>query len=198
MRQIFGLKAAAPLAVAALTIACSGKVDDRGTNDRPANDANSGRRQTMALKGCVEAAPGANQYVLRHVQIAPPAEQRTDAPTTGALTITQGSSVRLKMGDGNDLKSHLGRRVSVTGTITDDGRNTIGTTGNARSPEQPESRTDASRAAADEHHAQKTAKEAGPLGQQSLANGVAPELAVEHVSGTGEECNVAPTTPGGR
>ena len=198
MRQIFRLKAAAPIAAAALTIACSGKVDDRVTNDRPANDADAGRRQTVALTGCVEAGPGGNQYVLRHVQIVPPAEQRTDTATAGALTITAGSSVRLKMSDSNDLKSQLGRRVSVTGTITDDGRNTMGTTGNARSPEQAEPRTDASRAAADEHHAKKVAKEAGPLGQQSLANGVAPEMAVERVNGTGEECKIAPTTPAGR
>jgi hypothetical protein len=100
--------------------------------------------------------------------------------------------VRLR--DSSDqLKAHLGQIVSISGTILDDGRNTIGTSGKATDPDEAESPVDASRAANSEHHASKETKEAGPIGRVSQSNGSVPEMSVERVTATGETCgNAAP------
>jgi hypothetical protein len=92
------------------------------------------------------------------------------------------------MADSDQLKKNLGQIVSVTGMIIDDGRNTIGTGGKPRDPDQQEAPTDASRAATDEHHSEKAAKEAGPLGLDSMANGTVPRMSVDKVTTTGQRC----------
>jgi hypothetical protein len=116
--------------------------------------------------------------------------QRSDALSSHGLTVTEGSWVRLR--DKSDqLKGHLGQMVSVSGTIIDDGRNTIGTSGKATEPDEAESPTDASRAGSSEHHASKETKEAGPISRVSQSNGSVPEMAVERVTATGQSCGNA-------
>jgi hypothetical protein len=125
--------------------------------------------------------------MLTHVQLPPVSAQLSDAISGHGLTLTEGSSVRLT--DGTDqLKSHLGRIVSVSGTIIDDGRNTMGTSGKATEPNQAGSAVDASHAASDEAGAAKVRKEAGPIAQISQSNGIVPEMAVERVAATGQAC----------
>lgn len=142
------------------------------------NDTHQSGSQQVSVKGCVEAAPGTNQYVLRNIS--------TTAADTG---LTDGSWAKLRVGDADDqLRGHVGRMVSITGTITDSGRDTIGTGGQAAGPDDPGSRTDASRAGKPEHYSEKVAKEAGPIGQQSLATGTAPEISVQTVTATASGC----------
>jgi hypothetical protein len=157
-------------------------------------DLGGSNYQLVSLKGCVEEAPGTNEYVLRQVQIDPVSMQRSDAPSSLGLTVTDGSWVRLH--DKSDqLKAHLGQQVSVSGTIIDDGRNTIGTAGKATEPDEAESPIDKSRAASSEHHASKETKEAGPIGRVSQSNGNVPEMAVERVTATGKSCGNASPKP---
>jgi len=144
--------------------------------------------QVISLKGCVQGAPDPNEYVLRDVQLQPVPAQPTDAPNAVGVTVTEGSTVRLRMTDSDELEKHLGQIVAVSGTIKDDGRSTIGTGGKPRDPDQPEPPTDASRAAANERYSARQAQEAGPLGQDSMSNGSTPSMSVQHVTGTGEAC----------
>jgi hypothetical protein len=184
MRTTWAVRVAVPLAAAALMIGCS-----KGSrHDEPQRDRLGGAKyQIESLKGCLQKAPGSNEYVLTHVQLPPVSAQLSDAISSHGLTVTEGSSVRLA--DGTDqLKSHLGHIVSVSGTIIDDGRNTIGTSGKATEPNAAEPRADASRAANDESGAAKARKEAGPIGQVSQSNGTVPEMAVERVAATGQAC----------
>ena len=184
MRATWAVRAAVPLAAAALMIGCS----KGNRHDEPQRDRLGGvKYQIESLKGCLQKAPGSNEYVLVHVQLPPVSAQLSDAITGHGLTITEGSSVRLS--DASDeLKSHLGHMVAVTGTIIDDGRNTIGTGGKATDPNQAESPVDASQAATDHSGAAKVRNEAGPIAQNGQANGTVPEMAVERVTATGEAC----------
>jgi hypothetical protein len=188
MRNSWAYKTAAPIAAAALMIACSREVKEQSSPEHPRADSGGRKMETIALKGCVQGGTGTNEYVLQHVQLEPIAAQPSDAPTSVGASITEGSAVRLRMTDSDQLKSHLGQIVSVSGTIIDDGRNTIGTGGNDRGPSQQESPVDASRASTDEHHAKKQAAEAGPIGQHGQANGMAPQMAVEKVTASGQQC----------
>lgn len=182
MRTTWTVRVAAPLVAAAMISGCS----KNGTTAEKRQLG--GSSQMVSLKGCVEKAPGSKEFVLRHVQIEPVAMQRSDAPTSLGLTVTEGSWVRLRMSESDQLKNHLGEIVSVSGTIIDDGRNTIGTSGKATEPDEPESRVDASRAASSEGHASKVTKEAGPIARVSQSNGSVPEMAVERVTATGQSC----------
>ena len=192
MRHTWLLRAAAPLVAGAMLTACSRHVgDDSGQNgsDRR-KDAGGRTEQVIALKGCVEGAPDPGEYVLRNVQLEPMPAQPTDAASSVGLTVTPGSSVRLHMTDADELKKNLGQIVSVTGLITDNGASTIGTGGRPVAPDEAGSPTDASRAATNDHYSNKQAKEAGPLGQESMANGTVPMMAVQKVTGTGEQCRL--------
>ena len=189
MRTTWAVGVAAPLMAAAMIVGCSkGSHSSAGKRD----DLGGAKYQTVSLKGCVEKAPGSNEYVLRQVQIDAASMQRSDASSARGLTVTDGSWVRVY--DSSDqLKRHLGQVVSVSGTIIDDGRNTIGTSGKATEPDEAESPVDASRAASSEHHASKETKEAGPIGRVSQSNGSVPEMSVERVTATGQSCgNAAP------
>jgi hypothetical protein len=193
MRTTWAIRVLAPLAAAVMLFGCS-----RGEHSSAANRDRLGglRYEMIALKGCVEVAPGSKEYVLRQIHIDPVAMQKTDTPTSHGLSVTEGSWVRLR-DDSDQLKSHVGQMVQVSGTILDDGRNTIGTAGKATEADTPESPTDASRAASSEHHSQKETKEAGPIGRVSQSNGNVPEMAVEHVTATGQPCtNAAPKDSG--
>ena len=184
MRATWAVRAAVPLAAAALMIGCS----KGNRHDEPQRDRLGGvKYQIESLKGCLQKAPGANEYVLAHVQLPPVSAQLSDAISGHGLTVTEGSSVRLN-DPSDELKSHLGHVVSVTGTIIDDGRNTIGTAGRASEPSAAESPVDASRAASDESGAARVRKEAGPIAQNGQSNGSLPEMAVERVTATGEAC----------
>jgi hypothetical protein len=109
-----------------------------------------GVNQRLSLQGCVEAAPGTNAYVLRNVTEVAPAQQPQGGDRTTPL-VTRGSWVRLVSGN-DDLKNHLGKRVTVTGEVRDAGGNTIGTAG-----------------------------QSSPMPRAGEANGHAPQIAVEHV-----------------
>ena len=144
---------------------------------------------TIALSGCLEAAPGSNQYVLRNVRWEPRAGDPHAATTTpGGHGITEGAWVRL---DGNekDLSSHLGKRVLINGAIEDDGRNTRGTAG---TPGVQTPTGDRSQAASSEHHSEKFKQEAGRIARESMADGTAALVKVQEVRGTGDRCMPSP------
>lgn len=193
MRTTWAVRIAATIATAAMVVGCS-KGAKSSAGER--QDLGGSKYEAISLKGCVEEAPGSNEYVLRQVQLDPVSMQRTDAPSSHGLTITDGSWVRLH-DKSDELKKHLGEQVSISGTIIDDGRNTIGTSGKATEPDEAESQTDASRAASSEGHAAKETKEAGPIGRVSQSNGNVPEMAVERVTATGKSCaNASPKAEG--
>jgi hypothetical protein len=191
MRHTWVSHVATSLAAAALMTACSRDVGNSGAVKDQRTDAGGRVDQIVALTGCVQGAADPNEFVLRNVQLEPPRAQPTDSATSAATTVTEGSTVRLRIANSDELKKHLGQVVSVTGTITDDGRSTIGTGGRPRDPGQAEAPTDASRAAAPEPYPEKQAQEAGPLGLDSMANGTAPRMSVEKVTPRGERCNLA-------
>ena len=162
---------------------------DRGTVPPPA-------QALIALSGCVEAAPGTNQYVLRNVRIEPQkgSDPQRTTTTSGGHGITEGAWVRLDAGgDGQsaapDLKSHLGQRVNLKGTVADDGRNTIGTAG---TPGVQVPTGDRSQAAAQGHHSEKQKGEMGRIARESMADGTAALVRVQEVSGTGDRGAAAP------
>src|SRR4051794_8524025 len=125
------------LAAAVLMTACRGDVDSGGGKDQR-KYAGGNINQIIALTGCVEGAADPNEYVLRNVQLEPVAAQPTDSPTSVGVTVTEGSTVRLRITNSDELKKNLGQIVSVRGIITDDGRSTIGTGGRPRDPDQAE------------------------------------------------------------
>jgi hypothetical protein len=140
------------LLTAAIGVACTGRNDSVNNDRRVQGGGDRGINQRISIEGCVEAAPGTNQYVLRHVAEVPPAQQ----PQGGdrASIVTRGSWVRLVSGN-DDLKNYLGKRVTVTGEVRDAGSNTIGTAG-----------------------------QSSPMPRAGVANGNAPQIAVEHVKET--------------
>ena len=140
---------------------------------------------TIALSGCLEAAPGSRQYVLRNVRWEPRAgDPQATITTPGGHGITEGAWVRLN-GSGQDLSSHLGERVMIKGTIEDDGRNTRGTAGTA-GVQTPTG--DKSEAASPEHHSEKYKQEAGRIARESMADGTAALVKVGELGGTGDRC----------
>jgi len=143
-------------------------------HDEPQRDRLGGvKYQIESLKGCLQQAPGSNEYVLTHVQLPPVSAQLSDAITGHGLTVKEGSSVRLS--DGSDqLKSHVGRIVSVSGTIVDD-RNAIGTAGTASTPGEAGSPAAKGR-------------EEGTVAQMGQSAGKVPEMVVERVAASGEAC----------
>ena len=174
-------------------VACGGS--DGLNDDRPRNSASrasspdEAAMATVSLSGCLEAAPGTDRYVLRNVRFEPRAKgdpQRTTT-TAGGHGITEGAWVRLDGGHAN-LQDLLGQRVRLTGAVTDDGRNTIGTAGTT-GVETPSG--DTSQAASPEHHSDKVKKEAGRIARESMADGTAAQVRVQEISGTGDRC----TTP---
>jgi len=180
-----------PLASAAMLTACDKRSDRGAMDDAKPKTADA---RAITLNGCVGTGPGTQQLFLTQVQIAPLAGQPTDAPTSVASSITEHSQVKLAMAAGRDdeLTKMVGKRVTVTGTLRDDGRNTIGTAGTERSPEQPEPRTDASQAGTAQSQSEKVREEAGPIGNRSMNNGTFPEVLVQKVDSTGEQCTPTP------
>jgi type 1 fimbria pilin len=190
------MKLCVPLASAAILVGCTQEVDtDPDQNRTPIDHATNRERQNLqiSLTGCVGTGPGTNQYVLTHVKPAPLGTQPSDAITSANLDFSKNSAVRLASNDEQELTSLVGQTISVVGVLRDDGRNTIGTSGNARpAPGASEPRTDSSQAATDQHHSEKVREEAGPIGNRSMNNGSYPEIMVQQVTPTGEQCEPNP------
>lgn len=143
---------------------------------------------TIAITGCVEAAPGTNQFVLRHVRHAPAdgVDPQRDTTTAGPHGITERSWVRLDGGDrAGELRKFAGHRVTLTGTLADSGENTIGTAGASGSRAIG---GEASRAAGDEHYSDRVKDEAGRIARESMADGTAATVRVTAVESTNEQC----------
>ena len=178
-----------PVLSAMLMIGCAGKDSsaDEGRAQQPeASKPDTPAQATVSISGCVEAAPGPRQYVLRHVRFEPreTGDPHIDTTTAGAHGITEGAWVRLRPGK-EDLGQHAGRRVTILGAITDSGQNTVGTAG-TRGVQTPSG--DTSQAASSKHHSEKVKTEAGRIARESMANGTAAEVAVQKVQTSGDKC----------
>lgn len=195
MKNQWVLRLGIPVASAAILVGCRGE-QDRTAIDTAANQPR--QNQEITVSGCLGTGVGTNQYMVTAVQLAPLGEQPTDAPSTSGNPITPDSQVRLAHNDTDELRGLVGQKVTVTGFVTDDGRNTIGTSGpnqgNTPANGKVEPRDDKSAAASNQHHSDKVAQEAGPIAQQSMANGTFPEMRVTKISGSGEKCPTWPTT----
>lgn len=189
------IKLCVPLASAAVLVGCRGE-QDRTAIDHPTEQASQNQRVTVS--GCLGTGVGTTQYMLTAVQLAPLGEQPSDVASTTGNPITPDAQVRLAMNDTAQLERHIGERVTVTGIVTDDGRSTIGTSGQQPAPGQTpaggqmEPRDDRSAAATSQHHSEKVREEAGPIGQQSMNNGTFPEITVSRIESTGEKCQTWP------
>ena len=189
MNRTWTVKLCVPLASAALLVGCTQEVGDGETQNRtPIDNATNQTRQDreVSLTGCVTTGIGTNQFMLRDMRPVALAEQPTDALSHTGTNIPN-TPIRLAFADADEIEKHVGQTVSVTGTLSD-GRNTIGTTGEPKGPGDPESRTDQSQAATDQHHSEKVREEAGPIGNRSMNNGTFPELTVTRLAGTGQKC----------
>jgi hypothetical protein len=194
MRTRWNVLLALPLA-ASVFAGCGGSddagsrnaADDRTRQQQPITNApEDPARATVALTGCVQPGTG-DGWVLQQVRFQGDkagTDPQRHTQTSQAHGITEGSWVRLAPGD-QDLRSFAGQRVNLSGTITDNGANTIGTAG---TPGVATPSGDRSQAASDEHYSEKVKKEAGRIGRESMANGTAAEVRVEQVQGTGERC----------
>jgi hypothetical protein len=174
---------------ATLMVGCAGKdgsTDERRAQRPEANEAEPPARATVSISGCVEAAPGPRQYVLRHVRFEPRemGDPHIDTTTAGAHGITEGAWVRLRVGK-DDLGPHAGRRVTLLGAITGSGQNTVGTAGTQgdRTPSG-----DASQAASSKHYSERGKAEAGQIARNSMGNGTAAEVAVQKIQTSGDKC----------
>lgn len=147
---------------AAIGVACTGRNESVGNDRRAQSGGNRGVNEKIALQGCVQAAPGTDQYVLRNVvEVAPEQQPQGQERMAHAPIVTRGSWVRLASGT-DDLKGYLGKHVTVTGDIKDAGNNTIGTAG-----------------------------QSSPMPRAGEANGNAPQIAVERVTETPGTCQEA-------
>ena len=163
-----------------------GSTDARSAQQPEVAKAEAPARATVSLSGCVEAAPGPRQYVLRHVRFEPreTGDPHIDTTTAGAHGITEGAWVRLRVGK-DDLGPHAGRRVTILGSITDNGQNTVGTSGTLGN-QTPSG--DESQAAGSKHYSGRVKSEAGRIARESMANGTAAEVAVQKIESSGNKC----------
>lgn len=189
MRSTWSIPIIATLLSSAVVVAsCGGS--DGFTDERRAQASRDKQPEQPAvamisLSGCLEAATGSNQYVLRNVRWEPRAgDPHASTTTPGGHGITEGAWVRLD-GGGKDLSSHLGERVKIDGVIEDDGRNTIGTAG---TPGVQTPAGESSQAASPDHHSDKYRQEAGRIARESMADGTAARVKVSEISGTGDRC----------
>jgi hypothetical protein len=183
--------------LSAATLAGCQRGQDRTAIDQATDQQR--QNQQITISGCLGTGIGTNQFMVTAVQLlAPAADQPSGAPLTTGNPITPDAQVRLAYSETEELGRLVGQKVTVTGHVTDDGRNTIGTSGpnQGHTPANGklESRDDKSAAATDQHHSGKVRQEAGPIGQQSMANGTFPEMRVTKINGSGEKCNTWPTT----
>jgi hypothetical protein len=139
MRHTWLTSAAAPLlAIAVLTMAaCTSHVSENAADD-PRHESGPTTARIVGLKGCVEAGGDSGEYMLRNVHLEPLLLQPTDTLTAGGVALANGSSVRLRTSDADELEKNVGQIVSVTGTMTGNGASTVGTGGAPRRPDHPE------------------------------------------------------------
>lgn len=177
--------------LAMLAVAACGGGDGQNEERRAQSPQGSGQdaapaAATVTLTGCVEAAPGTNQYVLRNVRFEPRSAGDAQAQTTtgGGHGITEGAWVKLDSA-GQDLNSVLGQRVQLTGTIADSGQNTIGTAGTSgvQTPSGDKSQAGGKGDSDDRQRA-----EMGRMARESMADGTAAQVRVQQVQGTGDRC----------
>ena len=157
----------AAIALAALAVACSGRSETVNNDRRNQGGGNRGVNERVSLRGCVQPAVTGQGYALRHVVVAPPAEQGQGQESMEHPLIARGSWVYLAAGKGmtDDLKSYVNNEVTITGEVIDTGQSTIGTAG----------------------HEGGTPQEQTPA-TSSVANGSAPKVAVEKVNKIAENC----------
>lgn len=158
--------AALVTALAPLALACS--APDWTAKKNEQRGGSRGTTDRVALKGCVQAAPGGvyELHGISEVASAQPAQGQASSREP----LRSGSFVRLSYG--SDLTPYLGKEVTINGWIADTGESsTIGTTGKDNPGARGESK-DATTPAV-------TAPGA------SLANGHAPVVSVERVEATG-------------
>ena len=184
MRQSSVFRAAAAVSCAAIVLSCRNDKPNQGPQAANRDARPAGAAATVVLSGCLQAAPGTDRYVLRHVRFEPRTEgdPHNSTTTSDAPGITEGAWVRV-VGEG--LNTYLGQRVVLKGTVTDDGRSTIGTAGTPAT-QTPSSAT--SQAASSEHHAEEQKREMGPIATESMANGTAAEVRAHEVTATGNDC----------
>ena len=157
--------------------------------------AGSGAQQDNAevvtVEGCVYLGPGSSRYVLEHIDLpSVPKGSAGDASRPVGLGgarayLQRGSWVRLRSSNVNELRQYVGQLVRVTGHLTETGESTIGTSGSFGAPSAT---GEPSQAASDKHHSRKYADEAGPIARNSLANGLAPQIAVQRIESAGKPC----------
>jgi len=168
------------------TAGCGGS--DGRREKEPIQDKMRAQPQELTLKGCVQSGNLETTFVLRnaHVQPAPVNSAAQSRPSSPSAPITEGSIVQLMAGNNDDLQQHVGKEVSVRGTIADTGENTIGTAG-TRGNEVPSG--DRSMAAdKSKGFAEKKQAEDGRIARESMANGSAPILRVLEITPTGGAC----------
>ena len=152
-------------ALAAMTLACARP--DATTQKNEQRGGARGTQDRIALKGCVQAAPG-DAYEL-HAVTEVASAQPAQGQAASRERVTSGSHVRLSYG--SDLKQYVGQQVTVQGWISDTGQSTIGTAGK----DNP--------GATGESKGATTGTVTAPI--PALANGTAPLIAVERVEAAG-------------
>ena len=157
---------AAALAIAAIGCAGSG-------GSEPKNEQRGGARvsqERLTVTGCVLAAAG-NKYELHQLAEVPVDQQVAPGSANSRPRLESGSWARLS--GGTDFKEYVGHRVRVEGWIANAGQGTMGTSGvtDPGAKEAPNS-------------ADGRPVTVVPPGS-SLANGNAPEIAVERVKEEG-------------
>jgi hypothetical protein len=157
--------------VAALAIAAAGCSAQKGSEPKNAQRGEArASQERLTVTGCVLAAAG-NKYELHQLAEVPLDQQVAPGSANSRAPLAAGSWARLS--GGPDLKEYVGQRVRVEGWIADTGQGTMGTSGVADPRAKGESRSGDAR--------QPTV--VAPVG--ALANGNAPEIAVERVKPEG-------------
>ncbi len=150
--------------VAAAAVGCS-RPAKNNTNDtryytESGRDSGSAN-QYMKLDGCVQDGTSADgEFELHEVTVPPAAEQPIGQESMERPLILPGSWVRL-VGDTEELRQYMGKRVEVQGTVQDSGGNTMGTAGR---------------------------RDTNGIPTGANANAVAPRIAVEHVRKIADSC----------
>jgi hypothetical protein len=155
----------------ALTIAAMGCAGSGGSE--PKNEQRGGARaaqERLTVTGCVLAAAG-NRYELHQLAEAPLDQQVATGSANSRPRLQAGSWARLS--GGSDLKDHVGQRVRVEGWIADSGQGTMGTSGSR----------DPGLSLGAEGPNPNPPTVVAPVG--ALANGNAPEIAVERIKAEG-------------
>jgi hypothetical protein len=175
---MFSFNSTAGVLVAATLCVSSCGGSDGQREDQPIQDRMQ-QTQELSLKGCVQAGPLQTDFVLENAH-------REPAQAGDGGVFTEGSMVQLVAINESDLRPHVGKEVTVSGTITNTGENTIGTAG-TQGHEVPSG--DRSMAAdKSKDFPEKERAEAGRIGRESMANGSAPTLRVAQIKPTGRSC----------